>query len=68
MYEYVVIVAFSLQGEKLRMEQERDSYKMEVEHLRGDLEVTENEIAKEEKKQKVCCGMKCMVTSYELMA
>jgi len=37
----------SHQDEKLKMEQERECYKTEVEQLRGDLEVTRNESAKE---------------------
>jgi len=42
---------------KLKMEHEREHYKTEVEQLRGDLEVTHNESAKEGKKksEKVCC-------------
>jgi len=39
------------------MEQERELYKTEVEQLRGDLEVTRIESAKEgtKKSEKVCC-------------
>jgi len=39
------------------MEQERECHKAEIEQLRGDLEVTHNESAKEgtKKSEKVCC-------------
>ena len=36
------------------MEQERECHRAEVEQLRGDLEVTHNESAKE-KSEMVCC-------------
>ena len=51
----------SHQDEKLKMEQERECYKTEVEQLRGDLEVTRIESAKEgtRKSEKVCCYNAC---------
>ena len=44
---------FSYQNKKQKVEEQRDCFQLEVEKLRGDLAVTRNEGAKEERKQKV---------------
>ena len=44
---------FSYQNEKQKVEKQRDCFQLEVEQLRADLAVTDNEGAKEERKRKV---------------
>ena len=44
---------FSYQNEKQKVEKQRDGFQREVEQLRADMAVTDNEGAKEERKQKV---------------
>ena len=44
---------FSYQNEKQKVEKQRDDFQWEVEQLRADMAVTDNEGAKEEKKHKV---------------
>ena len=43
----------SYQNEKQQVEKQRDGFQREVEQLRADMAVTDNEGAKEEKKHKV---------------
>ena len=43
----------SYQNEKQKVEKQRDGFQREVEQLRADMAVTDNEGAKEEKKHKV---------------
>ena len=57
---------FFYQNEKQKVEKQRDCLQLEVEQLRGDLEVTHNEGAKEEKKKKVCIiSQSCNVSDVE---
>ena len=44
---------FSYQNEKQKVEKQKERLQREVEQLRGDLAVTHNEVAREERKQKV---------------
>ena len=62
----ILLHYFFYQNEKQKVEKQRDCLQLEVEQLRGDLEVTHNEGAKEERKSKVCIiSQSCSVSDVE---
>lgn len=53
LFAVVIVISYTLQDEKRKLEEERDSAKKQVDLLCGDLEVTQTESTKETKKWEV---------------